>query len=115
LGDDGDGFQPDIHGKRRHVALHLFFPDDQFFNFAADADQSAAADKPRKDSRVDDAFAAMASSAMPTKAPPETTRAPKDWLPWADVRGSGIDRWGSASGSSEAQLYMAGRSIRSSA
>jgi outer membrane autotransporter protein len=75
------------------------------FNFAADPDQSAAADKPRKDSRVDDAFAAMASSAMPTKATPDTTRAPKDWLPWADVRGSGIDRWGSASGSSEAQLY----------
>jgi outer membrane autotransporter protein len=75
------------------------------FNFAADPAQPPATDKPRKDSRVDDAFAAMASSAMPTKAPPETARAPKDWLLWADVRGSGIDRWGSASGSSQAQLY----------
>jgi uncharacterized repeat protein (TIGR01451 family) len=59
----------------------------------------------RNSSRVDDAFAAMASSAMPTKAPPATVRAPKDWLLWADVRGSGIDRWGSSSGSSQAQLY----------
>jgi uncharacterized repeat protein (TIGR01451 family) len=75
------------------------------FNFAADPAQPPATDKPRKDSRVDDAFAAMASSAMPTKAPPETARAPKDWLLWADVRGSGIDRWSSSPGSAQAQLY----------
>jgi outer membrane autotransporter protein len=81
------------------------------FNFAADPEQSPATDKssasdtPRKESRVDDAFAAMASNAMPTKAPPETARAPKDWLLWADVRGSGIDRWSSSPGSAQAQLY----------
>ncbi|HEX3440836.1 MAG TPA: autotransporter outer membrane beta-barrel domain-containing protein, partial [Pseudolabrys sp.] len=57
------------------------------------------------ESRVDDAFTAMASNAMPTKAPPETARAPKDWLLWADVRGSGIDRWNSSPGTTQAQLY----------
>jgi outer membrane autotransporter protein len=41
---------------------------------------------------------------MPAKAQPATARAPKDWLLWADVRGSGIDRWGSP-GTTQAQLY----------
>jgi uncharacterized repeat protein (TIGR01451 family)/outer membrane autotransporter protein len=75
------------------------------FNFAADPEQPPATDTPRKESRVDDAFTAMASNAMPTKAPPATPPAPKDWLLWADVRGSGIDRWSSSPGSAQAQLY----------
>jgi outer membrane autotransporter protein len=105
------------------------------FNFAADTDQSSrtnrdnmvseretdmfakddtnplgqsgsgTAHNPRNRSRIDDAFTAMASSTMPTKARPVTTPAPKDWLLWADVRGSGIDRWNSSPGTAQAQLY----------
>jgi outer membrane autotransporter protein len=105
------------------------------FNFAADPDQSrrtnrdnmasergadifakedigpqgqsagGTARNSRNRSRIDDAFTAMASNTMPTRARPVTTPAPKDWLLWADVRGSGIDRWGSSSGSAQAQLY----------
>ncbi len=33
---------------------------------------------------------------MPVKAPASGYAEPKDWLLWADVKGSGIDRWGSA-------------------
>lgn len=51
---------------------------------------------PQGASRVDDAFAAINRSAMPAKAPGLRTVAPKDWLLWADVKGSGIDRWGSS-------------------
>jgi uncharacterized repeat protein (TIGR01451 family) len=43
-------------------------------------------------SRVDDAFAAINRNTMATKAPPSIGREPKDWLLWAEVRGSGIDR-----------------------
>jgi hypothetical protein len=56
-------------------------------------------------SRVDNAFAAIDRSAMPTKAPPLSGREPKDWLLWADVRGFGIDRWGSTPGTGPAPLY----------
>lgn len=56
-------------------------------------------------SRIDGAFAAIDRSARSAKAPPLTAREPKDWLLWADVRGSGIDRWGSTMGSGQAQLY----------
>ena len=45
-------------------------------------------------SRIDDAFAAI-NQQMPGKAPPKKFREEKDWLFWVDVRGSGIDRWGS--------------------
>jgi hypothetical protein len=56
-------------------------------------------------SRVDDAFAAINRSTMATKAPPPTGREPKDWLLWAEVRGSGIDRWGSTVGTGPSLLY----------
>lgn len=51
---------------------------------------------PRGASRVDDAFAAINRNAMPAKVPARRAVEPKDWLLWADVRGSGIDRWGSS-------------------
>jgi hypothetical protein len=56
-------------------------------------------------SRVDDAFAAINRNAMATKAPPPIGREPKEWLLWADVRGSGIDRWGSTMGTASSLLY----------
>jgi hypothetical protein len=56
-------------------------------------------------SRVDDAFAAINRSTMATKAPPSVGREPKDWLLWAEVRGSGIDRWGSTAGTGSSLLY----------
>jgi uncharacterized repeat protein (TIGR01451 family) len=74
------------------------------FNFAADADQPSATSTPHRTSRVDDAFTAMASNAMPAKATPAPARAQKDWMLWADVRGSGIDHWGAPS-TAQAQLY----------
>jgi hypothetical protein len=45
-------------------------------------------------SRVDDAFAAI-NQRMPAKAPPKWQE-DKNWLLWADLRGSGLDRWGSS-------------------
>ncbi len=42
---------------------------------------------------------------MAAKAPPLIGREPKDWLLWADVRGSGIDRWGSTMGTGSSLLY----------
>jgi hypothetical protein len=56
-------------------------------------------------SRVDDAFAAIDRDTMAKKAPPSIGREPKDWLLWAEVRGSGIDRWGSMVGTGSSQLY----------
>jgi hypothetical protein len=47
-------------------------------------------------SRIDDAFAAI-DQQMPKKAPPKKFHEEKDWLFWIDVRGTGIDRWGSPS------------------
>jgi hypothetical protein len=47
-------------------------------------------------SRIDGAFAAI-DQGMPRKAPPKKFREQKDWLFWIDVRGSGIDQWGSPS------------------
>jgi len=104
------------------------------FNFSADPDQPAAADHERafsdrwngmfdrdrtagqsgasnyagnrqNRSAVDDAFAAVNRNGMATKAPPLIGREPKEWLLWADVRGSGIDRWGSTIGSGQSLLY----------
>ncbi|WP_143198663.1 Ig-like domain repeat protein [Bradyrhizobium sp. AS23.2] len=51
---------------------------------------------PQSASRVDNAFAAINRNTMPVKAPAFRYVEPKDWLLWADVRGSGIDRWGSS-------------------
>jgi hypothetical protein len=46
-------------------------------------------------SHIDDAFAAIDRKTMHTKAPPSRFVEPKNWLLWADVTGTGIDRWGS--------------------
>ena len=83
------------------------------FNFAADAEETSpgagtvrASDpfssatgvfaSQRSSSRVDDGFAAMAyagpSKALPRPAAPKE----RDWLAWAEVRGSELDRWGSS-------------------
>ena len=64
------------------------------FNFSADPDRPQAA------SRVDNAFAAINRNAMPGKAPAFRYAEPKDWLLWADVKGSGIDRWGASTSAS---------------
>ncbi|WP_407177962.1 Ig-like domain repeat protein [Bradyrhizobium sp. STM 3562] len=48
--------------------------------------------------RVDSAFDALAS-AMPTKAPPRYV-APRDWLVWAEIHGTTLDRWSTGSGAS---------------
>ncbi|WP_441245065.1 Ig-like domain repeat protein [Tardiphaga sp. 768_D3_N2_1] len=60
------------------------------------AQSQSQSQSPQGASRVDDAFAAINRSAMPARAPGLRTAAPKDWLLWADVKGSGIDRWGSS-------------------
>lgn len=119
FGDGGSFITPNGMGMR--------------FNFSADPDQPAAAsgDKIVSDrwngtysldggksnglgplgynngtkKRSDDAFAAIDRAAPSTKAPPRATTEPKDWILWADVRGSGIDRWGSTMNSGQAQLY----------
>ncbi|WMT72491.1 Ig-like domain repeat protein [Bradyrhizobium sp. Ash2021] len=104
------------------------------FNFSADPDQPGAADHVRafsdrwngmfdrgrtageggansyartrqNPSAVDDAFAAVNRNTMATKTPPLIGREPKDWLFWADVRGSGVDRWGSTIGTGQSLLY----------
>jgi hypothetical protein len=103
------------------------------FNFAADPDRAGATDgesvvserwngtfgrdgaasgnganayarTPQNASRADDAFAAVDRNGMTTKAPPLRVFEPKDWMLWADVRGAGIDRWGSTPGNTPAQL-----------
>jgi hypothetical protein len=60
------------------------------------ASSYAQSPSPQGASRVDDAFAAINRNAMPVKAPAFRYVEPKEWLLWADVRGSGIDRWGSS-------------------
>ena len=52
------------------------------FNFAAE---------PSQQSRIDDAFSALAYGGMITKAPPPRPQ-PREWLAWADVRVTGFDR-----------------------
>jgi hypothetical protein len=108
------------------------------FNFSADprdADDSAAAagssvsggnalaaTKPtdassrsgRARSRVDDAFAAI-DQKMPRKALP-AWHEEKQWLLWADVRGTGVDRWGTsnATGVTQAsQSLLYGQQVNS--
>ncbi len=75
------------------------------FNFSADPDQQSASATEagasrgyaaNSKSRVDDALASINRNTMPAKAPARYTES-KDWLLWADVRGSGIDRWNSSS------------------
>jgi hypothetical protein len=60
----------------------------------------APSQMPQGASRVDNAFAAINRNAMPAKAPAFRYAEPKDWLLWADVKGSGIDRWGSSTSAS---------------
>lgn len=75
------------------------------FNFSADSNDDPKASAkissealfgtaPDK-SRVNDAFSALAYAA-PTKAPPRFTEA-KEWLGWAEVRGTTLDRSGNNS------------------
>jgi uncharacterized repeat protein (TIGR01451 family) len=104
------------------------------FNFSADPDQPGAADHERafsdrwngmfdrdrtageggannyarsrqNPSAVDDAFAAINRNTKATKTPSQIGREPKEWLLWADVRGSGVDRWGSTIGIGQSLLY----------
>jgi len=46
---------------------------------------------------------------MPGKAPPQKFRERSDWLFWVDVRGTGIDRWGTSSmtgvGATQSSVY----------
>jgi hypothetical protein len=74
------------------------------FNFTAEPDQASATDGERNSSRTADAFAAIARNGMATKAPLLRPLESKDWMLWADVRGAGIDHWGTPAGSSPAQL-----------
>jgi hypothetical protein len=61
-------------------------------------------------SRIDDAFASIDRAAIATKGRARMVE-PKEWMLWADVSGSGINRWGSSgnsvtsTGSTEATLY----------
>lgn len=55
---------------------------------------------PQGASRVDNAFAAINRNVMPVKSPAFRYVEPKDWLLWADVKGSGVDRWGSSTSTS---------------
>jgi hypothetical protein len=75
---------------------------------AYSANGSPRASQGRGSSRIDDAFAAI-DRAVPTKAPPARFKEQKDWLFWADIRGTGIDRWGSSAnigqGATQATLY----------
>ena len=89
------------------------------FNFSADPDDAkssggaanakspadAYASNQQNRSRVDDAFAAIDRGSLVTKAPP--LREQKDWLLWADVSGSGIERWNASAATGQSQLYGA--------
>jgi hypothetical protein len=86
------------------------------FNFAADPEASVATAAPRAidpfsnasgsiastnrglaaPSRVDDAFNAL-GYAGPVKAPPLRAPEARDWLGWAEIRGTTLDRWNTAS------------------
>jgi hypothetical protein len=76
--------------------------------FGADGRRDAFGGARRSGSRVDDAFAAI-NQQMPKKAPPKGQEE-KQWLLWADVRTSGIERWGTTNANgvpqaSQASLY----------
>ncbi|WP_245331954.1 putative Ig domain-containing protein [Bradyrhizobium sp. NAS80.1] len=59
----------------------------------------------RGGSRVDDAFAAI-DQQMPRKAVPKWHQ-DKQWLLWADIRGSGVDRWNSSNSFGVGQVNQA--------
>ncbi|MGW1422487.1 IPT/TIG domain-containing protein [Bradyrhizobium manausense] len=76
--------------------------------FSGDGSNGRPIRSGRGSPRIDDAFAAI-DRAPPTKALPAQFRPQQDWLFWADVRGTGIDRWGSSgnvgTGVTQATLY----------
>nr|WP_246670128.1 IPT/TIG domain-containing protein [Bradyrhizobium stylosanthis] len=82
--------------------------DQQGSNAYAGDGRSGRAGRAGGASRIDDAFAAI-DRAAPTKAPRARFKEQKDWLFWIDVRGTGIDRWGSSGnigqGATQATLY----------
>jgi hypothetical protein len=69
--------------------------------FATDGSRSDSQGGRASRSRIDNAFAAI-DQQMPKKAPSKW-REEKDWLLWADVRGAGIDRWGTTTTAGVAQ------------
>ena len=64
----------------------------------------ARATGPARGSRINDAFAAI-DQQTPKKAP--QLHEGKDWLLWADVRGSGMDRWGTTTTAGVTQANQA--------
>ncbi|MDH2406385.1 IPT/TIG domain-containing protein, partial [Bradyrhizobium sp. SSUT18] len=77
--------------------------------YAGDGSSGRGGRAGRGSPRIDDAFAAI-DRASPTKAPPMARfKQQKDWLFWVDVRGTGIDQWGSSGsigqGATQATLY----------
>ncbi|MEY9396807.1 hypothetical protein ABIF66_007614 [Bradyrhizobium japonicum] len=84
-------------------------PGSQSLNaYSGDGGSGRTGGRGRGSSRIDDAFAAI-DRAAPTKAPAARFREQKDWLFWIDVRGSGIDQWGSSGnvgqGATQATLF----------
>lgn len=84
-------------------------PGSQSLNaYSGDGGPGRTGGRGRGSSRIDDAFAAI-DRAAPTKAPAARFREQKDWLFWIDVRGSGIDQWGSSGnigqGATQATLF----------
>ena len=67
-------------------------------NFSNSAHGFAQGGEVNSTQRVDDAFSALAYAA-PTKAMPKVVEQ-RDWLGWAEVHGSILDRWGSPGGGS---------------
>ncbi|MGX0962453.1 hypothetical protein AB7M63_002902 [Bradyrhizobium japonicum] len=76
--------------------------------YSGDGGSGRTGGRGRGSSRIDDAFAAI-DRAAPTKAPAVRFREQKDWLFWIDVRGTGIDQWGSSGnigqGATQATLF----------
>ncbi|WP_039148614.1 IPT/TIG domain-containing protein [Bradyrhizobium japonicum] len=84
-------------------------PGSQSLNaYSGDGGPGRTGGRGRGSSRIDDAFAAI-DRAAPTKAPAARFREQKDWLFWIDVRGTGIDQWGSSGnigqGATQATLF----------
>jgi len=82
------------------------------FNFAADPGASVTDAAPRAgapvgprspSSRIGDTFSALAL-AEPDKAPPRRVSEPREWLGWAEVHGTTLDRWGSSTAAPTASL-----------
>ncbi|WP_246739021.1 putative Ig domain-containing protein [Bradyrhizobium aeschynomenes] len=65
----------------------------------------ASAPRARSPGRIDDAFAAIDRGDRKQAAPKWHEQ--KEWLLWADVRGTGVDRWGTTSVGGVAQASQA--------